>query len=47
MRISFNDNTSGEIEIIRDLTLSDNAKSRLNLSIDELLSEREAVKDLL
>ena len=38
---------SGEIEIIRDLTLSDNARSRLNLSVDELLSEREAVKDLL
>ena len=38
---------SGEIEIIRDLTLSDSARSRLNLSIDELLSEREAVKDLL
>ena len=31
---------SGEIEIIRDLTLSDNARSRLNLSVDELLSER-------
>ena len=39
--------SSGEIEIIRDLTLSDSAWSRLNLSIDELLSEREAVKDLL
>jgi Malate/lactate dehydrogenases len=38
---------SGEIEIIRDLTLSDSARSRLNLSIDELLSEREAVEDLL
>ena len=38
---------SGEIEIIRDLTLSDNARSRLSLSVDELLSEREAVKDLL
>ena len=38
---------SGEIEIVRDLTLSDNARSRLNLSVDELLSEREAVKDLL
>ena len=38
---------SGEIEIIRDLTLSDSSRSRLNLSIDELLSEREAVKDLL
>ncbi len=38
---------SGEIEIIRDLTLSDKARSRLSLSVDELLSEREAVKDLL
>ena len=38
---------SGEIEIIRDLTLSDNARSRLSLSVDELLSEREAIKDLL
>ena len=41
------DRPSGEIEIIRDLTLSDSARSRLNLSIDELLSEREAVEDLL
>jgi len=39
--------TLERIEIIRDLTLSDSARSRLNLSIDELLSEREAVKDLL
>ena len=38
---------SGEIEIIRDLTLTDKARSGLNLSVDELLSEREAVKDLL
>ena len=37
----------GEIEIIRDLTLSDNARSRLNISINELLTEKEAVKDLL
>ena len=37
----------GEIEIIRDLTLSDNARSRLNISVNELLTEKEAVKDLL
>ena len=37
----------GEIEIIRDFTLSDNARSRLNISVNELLTEKEAVKDLL
>ena len=37
----------GEIEIIRDLTLSDSARSRLNISVNELLTEKEAVKDLL
>jgi malate dehydrogenase len=35
------------IEIIRDVTLSDFAKERFDISIAELESEREAVKDLL
>ena len=39
--------SSGEIEVVRDLNLSDKARSRLDLSIAELLSEKEAVKDLL
>ena len=39
--------SSGEIEIVRDLNLSDKARSRLDVSIAELLSEKEAVKDLL
>ena len=39
--------SSGEIEVVRDLNLSDKARSRLDVSIAELLSEKEAVKDLL
>ena len=39
--------SSGEIEIVRDLNLSEKARSRLDVSIAELLSEKEAVKDLL
>ena len=37
----------GSIEIKRDISLSDFAKSKFKLSIDELLSEREAVKHLM
>ena len=39
--------SSGEIEVVRDLNLSDKARSRFDVSIAELLSEKEAVKDLL
>ena len=39
--------SGGEIEVVRDLNLSDKARSRLDVSIAELLSEKEAVKDLL
>ena len=39
--------SGGEIEVVRDLNLSDKARSRLDVSIDELLSEKDAVKDLL
>ena len=39
--------SSSEIEIVRDLNLSEKARSRLDVSIAELLSEKEAVKDLL
>ena len=39
--------SSGEIEVVRDLNLSDKARSRLDVSIAELLSEKDAVKDLL
>ena len=37
----------GSIEIKRDLSLSDFAKSKIQISIDELLSEKEAVKHLM
>jgi malate dehydrogenase len=37
----------GTIEIKRDLTLSEFAKEKFKISIDELESEREAVKNLL
>ena len=37
----------GSIEIKRDISLSEFAKSKFKISIDELLSEREAVKHLL
>ena len=39
--------SGGEIEVVRDLNLSDKARSRLDVSIAELLSEKDAVKDLL
>ena len=39
--------SSGEIEIVRDFNLSEKARSRLDVSIAELLSEKKAVKDLL
>ena len=39
--------SGGEIEVVRDLNLSEKARSRLDVSITELLSEKEAVKDLL
>ena len=37
----------GTVEIKRDVTLSEFAKSKFQLSIDELISEKEAVKNLL
>jgi malate dehydrogenase len=37
----------GAIEIKRDITLSDFAKSKFQISIDELLEEKEAVKHLM
>ena len=37
----------GSIEIKRDLSLSNFAKERIQISVDELLSEKEAVKHLM
>jgi malate dehydrogenase len=37
----------GTVEIKRDITLSDFAKSKFQISIDELLEEKEAVKHLM
>ena len=37
----------GTVEIKRDVTLSEFAKSKFQLSIEELISEKEAVKNLL
>ncbi len=37
----------GNYEIVRDLKLSDFAKAKIKATTDELLSEREVVKDLL
>ena len=37
----------GTIEIKRDISLSDFAKSKYKISIDALLSEKEAVKHLM
>ena len=37
----------GNIEIKRDLSLSDFAKAKIQISVDELLSEKEAVKHLM
>ena len=37
----------GTIEIKRDITLSDFAKSKFQISIDELLEEKQAVKHLM
>ena len=37
----------GTIEIKRDLALSDYARKKIKISIDELLSERDAVKHLM
>ena len=37
----------GTVEIKRDVTLSEFAKSKFQLSIDELISEKKAVKNLL
>ena len=37
----------GSIEIKRDVALSDFAKSKFQISIDELLEEKEAVKHLM
>ena len=39
--------SNGTIDIKRDIALSDFAKSKFQISIDELLSERDAVKHLM
>ena len=39
--------SDGTIEIKRDISLSDFAKSKFQISIDELLSEKDAVKHLM
>ena len=38
---------NGSIEIKRDLSLSEFALSKFQISIDELVSERDAVKHLM
>ena len=37
----------GSVEIVQDMELNDFAKSKIKLTTEELLSEKEAVKDLL
>ena len=37
----------GKVEIVRDVVLSDFAKGKIKISTDELIDERDAVKDLL
>lgn len=37
----------GKVEIVRDIVLSDFAKGKIKISTDELIDERDAVKDLL
>ena len=37
----------GTVDIKRDIALSDFAKSKFQISIDELLKEKEAVKHLM
>jgi len=39
--------SDGTIEIKRDISLSDFAKSKFQISIDELLSEKDAIKHLM
>ena len=38
---------SGSVEIVKDFSLSDFAKSRIQISVDELLEEKNLVKDLI
>ena len=47
MWTAFNDHLQRRCEIVRDFTLSDFAKAKIQISVDELLAEREAVQDLL
>ena len=37
----------GSVDIKRDIVLSDFAKSKFKISIDELLAEKEAIKHLM
>ena len=37
----------GQVNLVRDFSLSDFAKQRIQISIEELKSEKEAVADLL
>ena len=38
---------SGNIEIVRDFNLSDFAKAKLEITANELLEEKELVKELI
>ena len=38
---------NGGVEIVRDFSLSDFAKSKLEITANELLEERDLVKDLI
>jgi malate dehydrogenase len=40
-------NLDGSVEIIQDIKINEFAQSKINSTTEELLSEREAVKDLL
>ena len=40
-------NGDGSYEVVRDVKLSDFAKSKIALTTEELMGEREIVKDLL
>lgn len=40
-------NGQGKVELVRDFSLSEFAKKRIQISINELKSEKDAVKDLL
>ena len=39
--------SDGNVEIVRDIVLSDFAKEKIKISTNELIEERSAVEDLL